>query len=141
MDTILTNKKFSEIYKEKIQVSLEKIEDVLKKYIHYMEYGKINISELSKKIFDKCSDSMTLNDLYYLIADECVSMSINDPDYNMFASKISTERLHMVTHDTYLNIVNMLYHNYDKDNKHIPLIHDGLFQFAIENIGKIQQRI
>src|SRR5690606_19654232 len=99
------------------------------------------INKLISDVFKITTHKMSLNDVYYLIADHCASLMTFDPIYNKLASRISIERLHKATPENYEEVAYYLFNNKDINGNHNPLISNKLYKLIKNNKEEIQKVI
>jgi ribonucleoside-diphosphate reductase subunit M1 len=107
------------------------------------EYGftKVNLDELSNKVSQGISGKISLNDFYNFCADTSVVNTSIHPEYNKLASKILTERLHLMTEEDIFIISDILYNNLDSKGNKFSLLHEKYYNFVVENKDKINKKL
>jgi len=89
---------------------------------------KINYTSLVIKIIDQLYDKISTTKIDELMAEQCASMSSIHYDYGTLASRLIISNHHKNTSSTFSHVMNQLYNNRDKHDKHCPLISDELYQ-------------
>ncbi len=113
-----------------ITVSNDSLVNIIIPIINDLQLKDINHNELIKELLDRLPDKIILNNLYYFIADHIATKISKNPQYNKLASRIAVERLHKTTPTKFSDVTEILYNNYDKLNKHSPIISKELFDIA-----------
>ena len=88
---------------------------------------KINYTSLVIKIIDQLYDKISTTKIDELMAEQCASMSSIHYDYGTLASRLIISNHHKNTSSTFSHVMNQLYNNRDKHDKHCPLISDELY--------------
>ena len=91
---------------------------------------KINYTSLVMKVIDQLFDGIHTTKIDELLAEQCASMSSIHPDYNNLAGRITVSNHHRNTLNSFVSVMNDLYHYTDKQNKHSPLVSFDLFTIA-----------
>jgi ribonucleoside-diphosphate reductase alpha chain len=110
-------------------VSFDKILTRIKKI--GTEVGiKINYTALVMKVIDQLYDGIHTTKIDELLAEQCASMSSIHPDYNNLAGRICVSNHHKNTSESFVSVMNQLYHYQDKNSKHSPIISFELYIIA-----------
>ena len=96
---------------------------------------KINYTTLTMKIIDQLYNKISTTKIDELTAEQCASMSSISPDYNTLAGRIIISNHHKNTEQSFVKVVDKLYHCVDKQNKHTPLVSKQLYDIVIQNAG------
>jgi len=124
-----------------ITINREKIYIFLKEFIDKYKLTKINLNELTDKISQGITGTISSNDFYNFCADTSVVNTSIHPEYNKLASKILTERLHLMTEDDIAVISDILYNNLDVKGKRFPLLAQNYYNFVVENKIRINMKL
>lgn len=114
------------------------IRDILSQCSHHLDKNWIDIDEITEAINGMLGEDVTLNQLYYFIADYCAGKISYHIDYNKLASRVCVQRLHKATDENYKNIVEKLYNNLDVQGNPSPLISREFYDLVINNADRIQ---
>jgi len=135
-----TNRYF-EFINSYITVDREKIHTFLKGFVDKYNIIKIDLNELSDKISQGLTGTISLNDFYNFCADTSVVNTSIHPEYNKLASKILAERLHKMTEEDMFVISDILYNNLDVKGKRFPLLAENYYNFVVENKDQINTKL
>jgi ribonucleotide reductase alpha subunit len=102
---------------------------------------KINVSELAQKVCTRIYDGVKTCELDELAAYLCSSMSIDNPDYSILASRIIISNHHKNTSPSFSETVQILYDNKDIHGNHSPLVSDELYEVVNKNKEKLNTYI
>jgi ribonucleotide reductase alpha subunit len=89
----------------------------------------INYSSLVVKVIDQLYDTIPTAKIDELAAEQCASMSTNNPDYATLAARITISNHQKNTEPLFSNVVQRLYEFKNIDGVHKPLISDTLWNF------------
>jgi len=87
----------------------------------------INYPSLTMKVIDQIYDTIPTSKIDELAAEQCASMSTNNIDYSILASRIIISNHHKNTSNSFINIMKQLFEFRDVHNNHSPLISNELF--------------
>lgn len=138
-NTSYSFQQYNERINQSISITCDLIHQILNRNCYDINNNIIDISKLASDIFNRATDVMALNELYYLVSDHCASLITHHPDFNKIASRICVERLHLCTPEKYDEVISYLYNNTDKNKKHTPLVSDKLYSIVMHNKEKIQK--
>lgn len=122
-----------DFFKNEIETKKFDISDFLSQYEKYVDTTWINISDISKAISNELPEKMTMNSIYNYIANYCATKIPVHPDFNVLASRICMDRLHMTTFDSFSECVERLFLNIDSNGRSHPLVSKHLYNFVMEN--------
>lgn len=127
--------KRNEVYED---VSFDKVLRRLKKLSNDLN---INVSELAQKVCSRIYDGVKTCELDELAAYLCSSMSIDNPDYSILASRIIVSNHHKNTSPSFSETIKILYDNKDINGCHSPLISEELYEIVNKNKEKLNNYI
>jgi ribonucleotide reductase alpha subunit len=111
------------------EVSFDKILERVKKL--GQEAGiNINYSSLVMKVIDQLYDKIPTAKLDELAAEECASLSTNNPDYSTLAARIIISNHQKNTDNKFTNVMKGLYEFKDVHNNSYPLVSKLLWDFT-----------
>jgi len=111
------------------EVSFDKILERVKKL--GQEAGiNINYSSLVMKVIDQLYDKIPTAKLDELAAEQCASLSTNNPDYATLAARISISNHQKNTDSVFSNVMKGLYEFIDVHNNSYPLVSKLLWDFT-----------
>ena len=111
------------------EVSFDKILERVKKL--GKEAGiNINYSSLVMKVIDQIYDKISTAKLDELAAEQCASLSTNNPDYATLAARISISNHQKNTDSVFSNVMKGLYEFKDIHNNSYPLVSKLLWDFT-----------
>ena len=96
----------------------------------------INVYELSQKVCSRIYDGVKTCELDELAAYLSSSMSMNNPDYNILASRIIISNHQKNTSPSFSETIHILY-----NNNNVPLITKELYDIVIKNKDKLNNYI
>jgi len=127
--------KRNEVYED---VSFDKVLRRLKKLSNDLN---INVSELAQKVCSRIYDGVKTCELDELAAYLCSSMSIDNPDYSILASRIIVSNHHKNTSPSFSETIKILYDNKDINGYQSPLISEELYEIVNKNKEKLNNYI
>ena len=101
----------------------------------------INVSELAQKVCSRIYDGVKTSELDELAAYLCSSMSLDNPEYNVLASRIIISNHHKNTSPSFSETVQILYNNKDIHNAESPLVSEELYEIVSKNKEKLNTYI
>jgi ribonucleoside-diphosphate reductase alpha chain len=102
---------------------------------------QINFSSLAMKVIDQLYDTIPATKIDELAAEQCASLSTNNPDYATLASRIIISNHQKNTIPAFSAVMNMLYNFTDLSGKNKPLISDTLWGFVQKYTSEIDSMI
>ena len=99
----------------------------------------VDYISVAQKVCSKIFDGVSTSELDELAANTCISLSTDEPEYGIVASRIIISNNHKNTPNTFVSAMEVLYNQYDSNKKHVPIISEQVFQLS-KSI-EIEQRI
>ena len=127
MKVIKRNGEFEDVSFDKVLMRLKNLSNDL----------TINVSELAQKVCARIYDGVKTCELDEMAAYLCSSMSLNNPEYNILASRIIISNHHKNTSPSFSETVITLYNNTDIHNNSYPLVSDELYNIVSKNKEKL----
>lgn len=124
-----------------IPVTKKFIHDIINKHAATLNKNYVDVDKLTNEIKSMSQKIMSIDEIYYLINDHIAVKISNHPDFNILASRISVDRLHKITPDTFSESIYHLYHNIDKEGKIYSLISDRVYNFVMNNEDLVNNKI
>jgi len=122
------------------EVSFDKILGRVKKL--GKEAGiNINYSSLVMKVIDQIYDKISTAKLDELAAEQCASLSTNNPDYATLAARISISNHQKNTSSKFSNVMKELYEFKDNNGNSKPLVSNSLWHFTQKFSKEINEMI
>ena len=122
------------------EVSFDKILERVKKL--GKEAGiNINYSSLVMKVIDQIYDKISTAKLDELAAEQCASLSTNNPDYATLAARISISNHQKNTGSNFSNVMKELYNFKDNNGNNKPLVSNSLWHFTQKFSKEINEMI
>jgi len=131
MKVIKRNGEYEDVSFDKVLMRLKNLSNDL----------KINVSELAQKVCTRIYDGVKTSELDELAAYLCSSMSLDNPEYNILASRIIISNHHKNTSPSFSETVQILYNNKDIHNNESPLVSDELYEIVSKNKEKLNTYI
>jgi len=119
-------------------VSFDKVLNRLKKLSSDL---KIDVSEIAQKVCTRIFDGVKTTELDEMAAYLCSSMSIENTDYGLLASRIILSNHHKNTSPSFSETVSLLYNNIDFHGKPSPLISEELYNIVMKYKEKLNSYI
>lgn len=119
-------------------VSFDKVLNRLKKLSSDLN---INVYELAQKVCSRIYDGVNTYELDELSAYLSSSMSIDNPDYSILASRIIISNHQKNTSPSFSETIQILYNNKDIHGESSPLVSDELYEIVINNKEKLNNYI
>lgn len=86
----------------------------------------VNYTSLAMKVIDQLFDGISTTKIDELSAEQCASMASIHYDYNTLAGRIIISNHQKNTHESFSEVMEMLYNYLDKHEKHSPLVSSEL---------------
>ncbi len=102
---------------------------------------KLNFTSFVMKVIDQLYDGITTTQIDELTAEQCASLNIQHPDYNILASHIIISNYHKNTNSSFFSVMEKLYNFHDIHNKHYPLITKEFFDIVSQNKSEFDNMI
>ena len=120
------------------EVSFDKVLNRLKKLSHNLT---IDVVEIAQKVCGHIYDGVKTLELDELAAQMCSSMIVDHPDYGALAARIAISNHHKTTSPSFSEVIGILFHHYDSDGNHCPIIGSKLFEVVNQNKEKFNSYI
>ena len=101
----------------------------------------INYSSLTMKVIDQLYDTIPTTKIDELAAEQCASMSTNNPDYSTLAARIIISNHQKNTEPLFSNIIQTLYEFKNTAGLHKPLVSDALWNFTKKYSSQLNEMI
>ena len=101
----------------------------------------INYSSLTMKVIDQLFDKIQTTKIDELAAEQCASLSAQNPDYGTLASRIVVSNHQKNTEPLFSNVMNVLYNFVNIQKKNMPLVSQKLWEFVNINSVKLNEMI
>ena len=120
----------------KEEVSFDKVTRRLKKLCYDLT-TKVNPIIVAQKVCSQIYNNVTTIELDELAAQICVSMSTQNLEYGILASRIIISNNHKITSPSFSETIYILYNNKDKNNIQCPLIDKKIYDIVMNNKDKL----
>ena len=87
----------------------------------------LNFTAFVMKVIDQIYNGIPTTKIDELTAEQCASLSIQNPDYNTLASYITISNHHKNTNSCFYTVMSELYNFTDIHNNNIPIINEKLW--------------
>lgn len=131
MKVVKRNGEYEDVSFDKVLMRLKNLSNDL----------NINVSELAQKVCSRIYDGVKTSELDEMAAYLCSSMSLDNPEYNLLASRIIISNHHKNTSPSFSETVQILYDNKDIHNMDYPLVSDELYDIVSKNKEKLNTYI
>ena len=98
----------------------------------------VKYTKLAQKIIDRLYDGIPTEQIDELTAQQCASLITTHPDYGILASRILVSNHHKNTSESYLEVVDQLFHYKDIHGIQSPLVSKELFDIVNKHSETIQ---
>jgi ribonucleoside-diphosphate reductase alpha subunit len=102
---------------------------------------QINYSSLVMKVIDQLYDKIETTKIDELTAEQCASLSTQNPDYSVLASKIVVSNHQKNTNSSFVEVMKRLYFFYDGNNVHSPLLSHDTWEIIVKNINDLESML
>jgi ribonucleotide reductase alpha subunit len=102
---------------------------------------QINYSSLTMKVIDQLFDKIETTKIDELAAEQCASLSTQNPDYGTLASRIVVSNHQKNTDPLFSNVMMTLYNFENIQKKNVPLVSQKLWDFVDFNSVKLNEMI
>jgi ribonucleotide reductase alpha subunit len=102
---------------------------------------QINYSALAMKVIDQLYDKIETTKIDELAAEQCASLSTQNPDYGVLASRIVISNHQKNTSSSFFAVVSNLYKFVDIHQKNKPLVSQQLWEFSEKYSKEIDEMI
>ena len=131
MKVIKRNGEYQDVSFDKVLLRLKNLSNEL----------NINVSEIAQKVCSRIFDGVKTSELDEMAAYLCGSMSLDNPEYNVLASRIIISNHHKNTSPSFSETVQVLYDNKDIHNNNSPLVSEELYEIVCKNKEKLNTYI
>ena len=131
MKVIKRNGEYEDVSFDKVLTRLKNLSNEL----------NINVSEIAQKVCSRIFDGVKTCELDEMAAYLCGSMSLDNPEYNVLASRIIISNHHKNTSPSFSETVQVLYDNKDIHNNNSPLVSEELYEIVCKNKEKLNTYI
>ena len=101
----------------------------------------IDVSEIAQKVCTRIYDGVKTTELDELAAHLCSSLSIENPDYSMLASRIIISNHHKNTSPSFSETIQILYDNKDVHGNKSSLVSEEVYQIVCRHKEKLNTYI
>lgn len=119
-------------------VSFDKVLNRLKNLSSDLQ---IDITEIAQKVCTRIYDGVKTTELDELAAYLCSSMSIENPDYSILASRIIISNHHKNTSPSFSETIQTLYNNKDVHNNPSPAVSTEVYEIVNKHKEKLNSYI
>jgi ribonucleoside-diphosphate reductase alpha subunit len=133
--------KYFDFINTSVSITREYVYSFVKRFVDKYNLTKIDIDNLVNKILLGLHGNIKQNDFYNFVADSSVVNTSVHPEYNKLASKILTERLHLMTNSDFSVVSDILYNNLDNKGQNFPLLDKKYYEFVKNNVDKINNKL
>ena len=91
---------------------------------------KLNYSSLAMKVIDQLYDKISTTKIDELAAEQCASLSTENPDYGILSGRIVISNYQKNTDQCFFNVMQSLYEFRDIHNVNKPLISENFWNFV-----------
>ncbi len=120
----------------KEEVSFDKVTRRLRKLCYNLS-NKVNPIIVAQKVCSQIYNNVTTIELDELAAQICISMSTQNLEYGLLASRIIISNNHKITSPSFSETIYILYNNKDKNNNQCPLIDRQIYDIVMNNKDKL----
>lgn len=113
------------------KVSFDKILKRITNLCKKLKLNRIDSYKIAKETINGLYDGITTEEIDHYAAVNCSEKIRDDPQYDKLATGLCISRVHKITDEDYLNVVNQLYH--------LTLVTEDFHYFVHRNINIIQQ--
>jgi ribonucleoside-diphosphate reductase alpha chain len=131
MRVIKRNKEYEDVSFDKVLMRLKNLSSDL----------NIDVYEIAQKVCSRIYDGVDTFQLDELAAYLCSSLSIDNPDYSLLASRIIVSNHHKNTSPSFSETIQTLYDNTDIHNKKSSLVSVEVYEIVNKNKEKLNAYI
>lgn len=102
---------------------------------------KLNFTSFVMKVIDQLYDGIPTAQIDELTAEQCASLSIQHPDYNILANRITISNYHRNTNNSFFSVMDQLYNFQDVHGNHHPLINKNFFDIVTKYSSEFDNMI
>ena len=94
---------------------------------------KLNYTSFVMKVIDQIYDGIPTTKIDELAAEQCASLSIQHPDYNILAGRIIISNHHKNTDSSFFSAMDKLYNFTDIQGQSTPIISNEIYDIIVNN--------
>jgi ribonucleotide reductase alpha subunit len=102
---------------------------------------KLNYTTFVMKVIDQLYDGIPTAKIDELTAEQCASLSIQHPDYNILAGRLIVSNHHKNTNSSFFSVMKKLYQFKDVHHKPYPLVNKDFFETVEKNKDELDKMI
>jgi len=102
---------------------------------------KLNYTTFVMKVIDQLYDGISTTKIDELCAEQCASLSIQHPDYNILAGRLIVSNHHKNTNSSFFSVMKKLYQFKDIHGKPYPLVNHVFFSTVEQNKDELDKMI
>ena len=102
---------------------------------------KLNYTTFVMKVIDQLYDGIPTAKIDELTAEQCASLSIQHPDYNILAGRLIVSNHHKNTASSFFSVMKKLYQFKDVHQKPYPLVNKYFFEIVDKNKDELDKMI
>jgi ribonucleoside-diphosphate reductase alpha subunit len=102
---------------------------------------KLNYTTFVMKVIDQLYDGIPTAKIDELTAEQCASLSIQHPDYNILAGRLIVSNHHKNTTGSFFSVMKKLYQFKDVHHKPYPLVNKDFFEIVEKNKEELDKMI
>ena len=102
---------------------------------------KLNYTTFVMKVIDQLYDGIPTAKIDELTAEQCASLSIQHPDYNILAGRLIISNHHKNTSSSFFSVMKKLYQYKDVHDKPYPLVNKTFFETVEKNKDELEAMI
>ena len=102
---------------------------------------KLNYTTFVMKVIDQLYDGIPTAKIDELTAEQCASLSIQHPDYNILAGRLIVSNHHKNTSSSFFSVMKKLYNFKDVHHKPYPLLNNSFFEIVEKHKDELDKMI
>jgi len=102
---------------------------------------KLNYTTFVMKVIDQLYDGIPTAKIDELTAEQCASLSIQHPDYNILAGRLIVSNHHKNTNSSFFSVMKKLYNFKDVHHKPYPLLNNSFFEIVEKHKDELDKMI
>jgi len=102
---------------------------------------QLNYTTFVMKVIDQLYDGISTTKIDELCAEQCASLSIQHPDYNILAGRLIVSNHHKNTNSSFFSVMKKLYQFKDIHGKQYPLVNKEYFAIVERNKDELDNMI
>lgn len=123
------------------KVSFDKILFRIQTIKEEKNLDRVDAVEITKETIQGLCPGITTEELDVYASLKCAERIIDDPQYNTLAAALAVSNIHKTTPKDYMEVITKLLNNVDTTRNPIPLINDQFYNFAVQNIDRINSAL